>query len=340
MEPGKETQVRIPPAMAMMQQMQRQVQSANACKDYHVVAAIFADGTVSGDLQWINAIVRERRKAYQDLAKAIDILNKATGNEADQASVVQQLTEWKNTEQPQVRQGRVFANYGETSGWSGSTTGPPVGRPLTRDAVPGATVWLVREKGKSLPEAVKLLTEWRDRLSELKPVTQAGEPNPPQPLSRREPFRGPESEPQPDLVGKPAPEFNLKDVDGREVALKELRGKTVLLDFWATWCEPCRKDVPEIKALYEEFKDQGLVVVCIDFSEPAETARKYFADEKLPFTNLLDPNKETFKKYGAGGIPKVVLIDGDGMVRYFQQGRRSNQDFHAEVTKLGLAAQR
>jgi hypothetical protein len=83
-------------------------------------------------------------------------------------------------------------------------------------------------------------------------------------------------------------------------------------------------------------KGDGLVLVCIDLSEPAETARRYFAEQKLPFTNLLDPNKETFNKYGAGGIPKIVLIDRDGSVRYFQQGRRSGQDFHAGVAKLGL----
>ena len=110
-------------------------------------------------------------------------------------------------------------------------------------------------------------------------------------------------------------------MDGHEVALKDLRGKTVFLDFWATWCEPCRKDVPEITALEKEFKDKGLVVVGIDFSDPADKARKYFEEEKLTFTNLLDPERDAFNKYGGGGIPKVVLIDKEGAIALQVRGQ-------------------
>ena len=137
------------------------------------------------------------------------------------------------------------------------------------------------------------------------------------------------------MVGQAAPDITLKDVDGHQFFLKDLRGKTVFVNFWATWCEPCRKEMPQIQALQEKFKDQGLVVVGLNYSESAETAKNYFSQEKYTLRNLLDPTSETFNRYGAGGIPKVVLIDKDGIVRYVQQGYSSRQDFAAEITKLG-----
>jgi hypothetical protein len=94
--------------------------------------------------------------------------------------------------------------------------------------------------------------------------------------------------------------------------------------------------MPDIKALHEEFKDKGLVVVCINFSESASTARKYFGEQRYPFQNLLDPTQQTTEKYGAHSIPMVVLIDKGGVVRYVQQGYRTGLDFRGEVKKLGI----
>jgi peroxiredoxin len=233
--------------------------------------------------------------------------------------------------------GSASPRAGDGNGWRTSGPGglrelPPPARVTSRAVVPSAALWLVRTKEKDLAEAVKLLAGWRARLAPLGQVSGATAFPMPSNISRL----GPGRPAPPELVGKPAPEFTLKDVDGRELALKDLRGKTVFLDFWATWCEPCRKDMPEIKALHDDFKDKGLVVVLINFSESAETAKEYFEKEKLHYWNVLDPHRETFEKYGADGIPKVVLIDKDGVVRYYQQGYSSRQDFHAEVAKLGL----
>ena len=139
-----------------------------------------------------------------------------------------------------------------------------------------------------------------------------------------------------EAVGKPAPDFTLKDVDGREVALKDLRGKAVLLNFWATWCEPCRDEMPHLEALHEAFKDKGLVVIGINATESAEIARKYFAEQGYTFQSLLDPAGDAYNKYGAGGYPGTVLIDKDGIVRYAQRGFNSKVDLRAEVLKLGL----
>ena len=194
-EPGKENEFKLPTGAPMM--LDTCSRRRNTCaRTFRVIAAVFADGTVSGDLRWIEAIVRERRKAYKDIAKSTDILNHTVAEGTDQSKVVQQLTEWKNQEVPNDGTDSVFANYGETNFWGGSTSGstsgpPPAGRPLTRDAVPGATLWLLQEKGKSVREANQLLAEWKDRLGQLKAVTEAGDTGGPMP------FRAP----QPDLVG-------------------------------------------------------------------------------------------------------------------------------------------
>jgi thiol-disulfide isomerase/thioredoxin len=123
-------------------------------------------------------------------------------------------------------------------------------------------------------------------------------------------------------------------VDGRETTLASLRGKPVLVDFWATWCEPCREEMPQIQALYDQFKDKGLMVVGIDTDEPAETARKYFEDQHYSFANLLGSGNDVVKKYGAEMIPMVMLIDKDGAVRYVHHGWGSGMDLSAEVKKL------
>ncbi len=77
-------------------------------------------------------------------------------------------------------------------------------------------------------------------------------------------------------------------------------------------------------------------MIGINYSEPAETAKKYFSEGKYTIGNLLDPKSEAFEMFGGGSIPKIVLIDKDGIVRYFQQGYSSRQDFFGEVKKLGL----
>jgi peroxiredoxin len=140
--------------------------------------------------------------------------------------------------------------------------------------------------------------------------------------------------PEPEMLGKPAPEFRLKDVDGRETTLASLRGKTVLLDFWATWCAPCRGSMPDVQTLSDQFQAQGLVVLGIDTNESAELAREYFAEQKFSFANLLGSGSDVMKDYGANGIPRVVLIDKDGVVRYAHTGWGSGMDLTAEVKKL------
>jgi cytochrome c biogenesis protein CcmG/thiol:disulfide interchange protein DsbE len=327
--PGGEIDFKIPPRRMTAQQGPEM----GDCEDFRPIAAVFADGTVSGDLRWINAVVAERREAYQDIGKASEMLNAAIAKNADTASVIQQLTDWQKE---RILGGmptpRPSANAGTTSGWQSKGNAPPAQRSPFRSPVAGAARWLIETQGKSLPEAVKALAEWRDRLAKLAAVAETGAPAAaPNRMLRTGPFTPPS---EPDLLGKPAPGFTLKDVDGREVTLASLRGKPVLLDFWATWCEPCREEMPYIQKLSDQFKDKGLVVVAIDTNETAEKARKYFEEHNHSFVNLVDSGEEATKKYGGNSIPRTVLIDKEGVVRYVHVGWGTGMDLASEVKKI------
>jgi thiol-disulfide isomerase/thioredoxin len=109
-----------------------------------------------------------------------------------------------------------------------------------------------------------------------------------------------------------APDFMLESVSGKRVSLKEFRGKVVFLNFWATWCVPCRDEMPLMEALYREYKDQGLAIVAVDFRENKATVRRFFDELGLSFDALLDVDGEVSEQYGAFSLPLTYFIDRDG----------------------------
>lgn len=114
--------------------------------------------------------------------------------------------------------------------------------------------------------------------------------------------------------GAVAPLFSLPDEKGKQVSLKDFRGKYVIIDFWASWCQPCRASFPAVADLYKQYKAKGLEVlgVSLDRSEPAW--RKALAEEKAPWTMVLDNKGTVAKDYAVKTIPLLVLIDKDGKV--------------------------
>jgi hypothetical protein len=161
---GEEIDFKMPPQPPAMAQRMAEM---GTCDDFHVAAAVFADGTVSGDLRWINAIVAERRQAYQDLAKVNDILSTAISKGTDTQGVIAQLTDWRKSETPGASgAARPMATYGPTWGGQSGGNGPPAMR-MFRTPVPGAALWLLETQKSSLSDASKALAEWRDRLAKL-----------------------------------------------------------------------------------------------------------------------------------------------------------------------------
>jgi len=134
-------------------------------------------------------------------------------------------------------------------------------------------------------------------------------------------------------VGKAAPQFTLQDMSGRTVSLEDYRGKIVILDFWATWCGPCRVAMPILENIQAEYSGK-LNVLAVNLREPKGVVREYILEENLHSTVLLDEEGNVGMQYGAESIPLQVLIDGDGIVRYIARGPQGPSVWRGEIRKL------
>jgi thiol-disulfide isomerase/thioredoxin len=114
------------------------------------------------------------------------------------------------------------------------------------------------------------------------------------------------------VPAKAAPDFTLSNTDGQQVSLTQFRGKVVFLNFWATWCIPCREEMPALERLHQAYQTQGLAIVSIDLKESAEQVKAFFAKHNLSFPALLDQNGTVFRDYLVAGMPTTYLIDRDG----------------------------
>ena len=120
---------------------------------------------------------------------------------------------------------------------------------------------------------------------------------------------------RPPLVGSPAPEIVLKDLQGREVKLSDLRGKVVLLNFWATWCKPCKEEMPAMQAAYDKFRGEGFVVLAVNELEDAEKVIEHIRSHGHTFLVMMDHDNRVANRYGVVGLPASFLIDQQGIVR-------------------------
>jgi len=107
-------------------------------------------------------------------------------------------------------------------------------------------------------------------------------------------------------------DFTLSDLSGKKVSLSNYRGQVVFLNFWATWCPPCRGEMPSMERLYRKLKDKGLVVLAVDLQEDAKSVQKFVNELKLTFPVVLDSDGRVGATYGARSIPTSYLIGRDG----------------------------
>lgn len=114
----------------------------------------------------------------------------------------------------------------------------------------------------------------------------------------------------------PAPALRLEDLDEVEVDLADLRGRLVLVNFWATWCPPCRREMPSMERLYQALKDQGLTVVAVDVGEDPDTIFAFTGqlDPSPTFPMLVDPDGKTAEAWGVLGLPTSFVVDPEGRI--------------------------
>jgi TonB family protein len=123
------------------------------------------------------------------------------------------------------------------------------------------------------------------------------------------------------LLGHPAPDFKIRDLDGEDLQLSGLKGKVVLVDFWATWCGPCRMTMPKLNSLYKEFRKKDVMVMGIDENEDEQTVRNFIRKNKYEYPILLPVRSDpVIENYSAHALPTLVLIDKNGLVADYKIG--------------------
>jgi len=132
-----------------------------------------------------------------------------------------------------------------------------------------------------------------------------------------------------------APQFTLPDINGNQVSLSDFDGKVVILDFWATWCPPCVKEVPHFIELYDEYKEQGFEMVGISLDARGANDVKPFVEKMNVNYTMLIGNQDVTKQYGGiGGIPTTFVIDKAGQIRQKYVGYREKAVFENDIKML------
>ena len=128
-----------------------------------------------------------------------------------------------------------------------------------------------------------------------------------------------------EVQGK-APDFTLKSSSGKNLKLSEHRGEVVLLNFWASWCGPCRKEMPYLEQIQEKYSDYGFTVMGVNVEEDSSKAKKMLKDIPVSFPILYDTTNSVSKAYKVSAMPTTVIIDRDGNMRYLHKGYKSGDE--------------
>jgi peroxiredoxin len=134
--------------------------------------------------------------------------------------------------------------------------------------------------------------------------------------------------------GSTAANFALAALDAEGIALSDYEGEVVILNFWATWCPPCRAEMPGLNRFYEAHKDEGMVLLAINEEERAETVRPFIQANNFTFPVLLDLQGQVAQQYSTRSFPTTFIIDRDGVIQHVQTGEISERELEAIVLPL------
>ena len=136
-------------------------------------------------------------------------------------------------------------------------------------------------------------------------------------------------------IGKRALDFKLQTLAGDSILLSGLRGKPVLVNFWATWCVPCKTEMPYLQQINDSYSSKGLVVLTVDWKEKPETIQKFMTSNNLSMTVAMDIDGKVAQAYAVGAIPTTFLIDKDGIIRQKITGAFANKEaIEKELKKI------
>jgi peroxiredoxin len=127
-------------------------------------------------------------------------------------------------------------------------------------------------------------------------------------------------------VGKTAPDFTLKSLDGKNLKLSEMAGNVVLINFWASWCGPCREEMPLLNALHNKYEPLGFTVLGVNVEEDVKGAKGFLKNFPVDFPVLLDNTNRVSKQFKVVAMPTTVVVDRDGNMRYLHQGYKSGDE--------------
>ncbi|WP_395940587.1 thiol-disulfide oxidoreductase ResA [Bacillus sp. HMF5848] len=136
------------------------------------------------------------------------------------------------------------------------------------------------------------------------------------------------------VLGNTAPNFVLEDLQGVKHTLSDYKGQGVFLNFWGTWCEPCKREMPAMNRLYEELKDKGIVVIAVNLGESSLAVQKFVDEMGLTFPVLLDKDGEVLEAYNINPIPTSVLIDKSGTVIQVVTGEQTEEQLRSHFGTL------
>lgn len=136
--------------------------------------------------------------------------------------------------------------------------------------------------------------------------------------------------------GSIAPDFKLQNLDGEEVQLSDFRGHPVLINLWATWCGPCRLEMPAIQERFELYEEDGLVVLAVDFDEPAKVVEDFRNELGLTFQILLDPGANVQKLYRNRNYPTSFFVDESGVIQVHHIGVMTEEQLDDNLAEIGV----
>ena len=229
---------------------------------------------------------------------------------------------------------------------------PPVDMPTNNTKMSPTTFWIDQDRYIVVKQRFEVEMQsprfndpvLMEQVTEISSVTVDEAPeeslfafNPPEDAKEVQEFtntRQPSSQDS-ELEGSSAMNFELPSLAGNKVELEEYKGQVVLLDFWATWCAPCRRAHPHIQSVHEEFKDEGLKVLGIN-NENERTAREYMNENNYTFTTLLDLNNKVGNDYNVNAIPSVYIIDRQGNISSHLLGYQPESKLRKALKEAGI----